>query len=68
MLTIGPDLAALAVIGLLCTLSVTIWCMTAGMSEDEGQAAVMSSCITALVMLVGYAITARVLDMIVLYM
>lgn len=67
MVSIGLDVAGLAIVGLLCLLLITIFCMTAGMTEEQGNAAVVSSSITIIVMLIGYVIVARVLDMLVLY-
>ena len=68
MITLGVDVAALALVGLLCVLLVTAWCATAGMPEEEGEAAVVASSATVIVMLVGYVVIARVLDMMVVYM
>lgn len=68
MITLGIDVAALALVGLLCVLLIVAWCATAGMPEEEGEAAVVASSVTVIVMLVGYVIIAHVLDMMVVYM
>lgn len=67
MVSIGLDVAGLAIVGLLCLALITVFCATAGMTEEQGNAAVVSSSITVVVMLIGYVIVARVLDMLVLY-
>lgn len=67
MITLGIDVAILAFIGIACMLLVIVFCATAGVTQEQGEAAVVASAMTALVMVIGYVVMARVLDMIVLY-
>lgn len=62
MLTIGIDVAVLASIGLACMLMVTIACVAAKVTQEQGIVAIAASAFTVFVMVIGYIIMARVLD------
>lgn len=67
MLTLGIDVVVLAMIGLTHLFITFLWCKTADMPEDEAIAMLNGTMMTITIMVFGYVIMVRVLDMLVLY-
>lgn len=62
MVTFGVDILILAILGGILAMTSWLIAVLVPLGEDEGVAAITATCATALIMIMGYAIMARVLD------
>ena len=62
MLTLGVDILILAILGGMLAMISWLVAVLIPLGEDEGVAVITATCATALTMIMGYAIMARVLD------
>ena len=65
MLTLGFDVIVMVCLGLASMLVVTISMAVAGTTDEECSAAIASSFFTVMVMLAGYCVMSKLLDMMV---
>lgn len=67
MLLFGVDVAALAATGIMLVFMSCIVAAVIPLTQEQGDAAVSATAVTALIMVIAYVIIASVLDMMVGY-
>lgn len=65
MLVVGVDVAALAAFGIALVVVSCIIAAAIPLTQEQGDAAVSATAVTALLMVIAYIIIVRILDMMV---